>query len=101
MIKNDPRECHTWKDEIFGPVATIHTFKTFDEALEMANDSRYGLQAGVFTRDVGNAKKAGETLEFGGVLSTRCRPSAPTRCPTAASRTRATPARAPTTRFMS
>jgi acyl-CoA reductase-like NAD-dependent aldehyde dehydrogenase len=68
VIKNDPAECHTWKDEIFGPVATIHTFKTFDEALEMANDSRYGLQAGVFTRDVGNAKKAGETLEFGGVL---------------------------------
>src|SRR5919108_3968390 len=68
VIRNDPPECHTWKDEIFGPVATIHTFKTFDEALEMANDSRYGLQAGVFTRDVGNAKKAGEVLEFGGVL---------------------------------
>jgi acyl-CoA reductase-like NAD-dependent aldehyde dehydrogenase len=68
VIKGEPRECHTWKDEIFGPVATIHTFKTFDEALEMANDSRYGLQAGVFTRDVGNAKKAAETLEFGGVL---------------------------------
>jgi acyl-CoA reductase-like NAD-dependent aldehyde dehydrogenase len=68
VIRGEPKECHTWKDEIFGPVATIHTFKTFDEALEMANDSRYGLQAGVFTRDVGNAKKAGETLEFGGVL---------------------------------
>src|SRR6478736_1834356 len=68
VIRNEPKQCHTWKDEIFGPVATIHTFKTFDEALEMANDSRYGLQAGVFTRDVGNAKKAGETLEFGGVL---------------------------------
>ena len=34
----------------------------------MANDSRYGLQAGVFTRDVSKAKHAGETLEFGGVL---------------------------------
>jgi acyl-CoA reductase-like NAD-dependent aldehyde dehydrogenase len=68
VIRGEPRKAHTWKDEIFGPVATIHTFETFDEALEMANDSRYGLQAGVFTRDVGNAKKAGETLEFGGVL---------------------------------
>jgi acyl-CoA reductase-like NAD-dependent aldehyde dehydrogenase len=68
VIRNDPRECHTWRDEIFGPVATIHTFKDLDEALEMANDSRYGLQAGVFTRDVGNAIKAGQTLEFGGVL---------------------------------
>src|SRR3954467_2557351 len=68
VIKGEPRECHTWKDEIFGPVATIHTFSSFDEALEMANDSRYGLQAGVFTRDVGNAIKAAETLEFGGVM---------------------------------
>jgi acyl-CoA reductase-like NAD-dependent aldehyde dehydrogenase len=68
VIRNEPRECHTWKDEIFGPVATIHTFKDFEEALEMANDSRYGLQAGVFTRDVGRAIKAGQTLEFGGVL---------------------------------
>jgi acyl-CoA reductase-like NAD-dependent aldehyde dehydrogenase len=68
VIKGEPRTCRTWKDEIFGPVATIHTFKTFDEALELANDSRYGLQAGVFTRDVGKAIKAGETLEFGGVM---------------------------------
>jgi acyl-CoA reductase-like NAD-dependent aldehyde dehydrogenase len=68
VIKGEPRECHTWKDEIFGPVATIHTFKDFDEALAMANDSRYGLQAGVFTRDVGKAIKAGNTLEFGGVM---------------------------------
>jgi acyl-CoA reductase-like NAD-dependent aldehyde dehydrogenase len=68
VIRGEPKDCHTWKDEIFGPVATIHTFKTFDEGLAMANDSRYGLQAGVFTRDIGNGKKAGETLEFGGVL---------------------------------
>src|SRR4051812_47255458 len=68
VIRNDPRKCHTWKDEIFGPVATVHTFKSFDEALAMANDSRYGLQAGVFTRDVGRAIAAGQTLEFGGVL---------------------------------
>jgi acyl-CoA reductase-like NAD-dependent aldehyde dehydrogenase len=68
VIKNDPRECSTWKDEIFGPVATIHTFKTFDEGLEMANDSRFGLQAGVFTRDLGLALEAANRLEFGGVL---------------------------------
>src|SRR4051794_28785728 len=68
VIKGEPRSCRTWKDEIFGPVATIHTFKSFDEALELANDSRYGLQAGVFTRDVGRAIQAGQTLEFGGVL---------------------------------
>jgi acyl-CoA reductase-like NAD-dependent aldehyde dehydrogenase len=68
VIKGDPPECHTWRDEIFGPVATIHTFKTFDEAIEMANDARFGLQAGVFTRDLGLAIEAGNRLEFGGVL---------------------------------
>jgi acyl-CoA reductase-like NAD-dependent aldehyde dehydrogenase len=68
VLKNDPPQCHTWKDEIFGPVATIHTFKSFDEAIEMANDSRYGLQAGVFTRDIGRGIDAGNRLEFGGVL---------------------------------
>ncbi|HVQ59368.1 MAG TPA: aldehyde dehydrogenase family protein, partial [Solirubrobacterales bacterium] len=50
------------------PVATITRFSQFDEALELANDSRYGLQAGVFTRDVGLGLKAARTLEFGGVL---------------------------------
>ncbi|HEX5893270.1 MAG TPA: aldehyde dehydrogenase family protein, partial [Solirubrobacterales bacterium] len=68
VIKGDPPECHTWRDEIFGPVATIHTFETFDEAIEMANDARFGLQAGVFTRDLGLAIEAGNRLEFGGVL---------------------------------
>ncbi|HZA58940.1 MAG TPA: aldehyde dehydrogenase family protein [Solirubrobacterales bacterium] len=68
VIKGDPPECHTWRDEIFGPVATIHTFKTFDEAIEMANEARFGLQAGVFTRDLGLAIEAGNRLEFGGVL---------------------------------
>jgi acyl-CoA reductase-like NAD-dependent aldehyde dehydrogenase len=68
VIRNDPRECHTWKDEIFGPVATIHTFNSFDEAIELANDARFGLQAGVFTRDVGLAIEAGKRLEFGATL---------------------------------
>jgi acyl-CoA reductase-like NAD-dependent aldehyde dehydrogenase len=68
VIRNDPRECHTWKDEIFGPVATIHAFGSFDEAIELANDARFGLQAGVFTRDVGLAIEAGKRLEFGATL---------------------------------
>lgn len=54
--------------EVFGPVVTITRFREFDDALAQANSSSYGLQAGVFTRDVGRALRAGRTLEFGGVL---------------------------------
>ena len=41
---------------------------SFDEAIELANDAKFGLQAGVFTRDIGRGLAAGERLEFGGVL---------------------------------
>jgi acyl-CoA reductase-like NAD-dependent aldehyde dehydrogenase len=68
VIANPPADAKVWCEEIFGPVATISRFPDFDEALEMANDSKYGLQAGVFTRDMGLGIKAGETLQFGGVL---------------------------------
>ena len=68
LIANPNLEARVWCEEIFGPVATIHRFSDFGQALEMANDSRYGLQAGVFTRDIGNGLEAARTLEFGGVL---------------------------------
>ena len=54
--------------EVFGPVVAIQSFSDFDEALQRANDTRYGLQAGVFTADVSKAIKAARTLDFGGVL---------------------------------
>ncbi|HNC15559.1 MAG TPA: aldehyde dehydrogenase family protein, partial [Solirubrobacterales bacterium] len=68
LIEGPSREAKVWCEEIFGPVATVDRFSDFDEALARANDSKFGLQAGVFTRDVGNGLKAGNTLEFGGVL---------------------------------
>jgi acyl-CoA reductase-like NAD-dependent aldehyde dehydrogenase len=54
--------------ELFGPVMTMRSFADFDDAIAMANDSRYGLQAGVFTRDIERAMHAFETLEVGGVV---------------------------------
>jgi acyl-CoA reductase-like NAD-dependent aldehyde dehydrogenase len=68
LLESPPKEAKVWCEEIFGPVATVDTFSSFDEALELANASKFGLQAGVFTRDVGKALQAGNTLEFGGII---------------------------------
>jgi acyl-CoA reductase-like NAD-dependent aldehyde dehydrogenase len=68
VIREPSREAKVWCEEIFGPVATVNTFSSFHEAIEMANDAKYGLQAGIFTHDLGLALEAGGRLEFGGVL---------------------------------
>jgi acyl-CoA reductase-like NAD-dependent aldehyde dehydrogenase len=68
LIGAPPKSAKVWCEEIFGPVATVDTFSEFSEGLEMANDSKFGLQAGVFTRDMGRGLEAAGTLEFGGVL---------------------------------
>ncbi len=68
LLGSPPREAKVWCEEIFGPVATIDRYTDFNEALRMANDSKFGLQAGVFTRDMGRGLEAARTLEFGGVL---------------------------------
>jgi acyl-CoA reductase-like NAD-dependent aldehyde dehydrogenase len=54
--------------EVFGPVVTVQSYSTFDEALALANDTRYGLQAGVFTANLPKAMQAARTLEFGGIM---------------------------------
>lgn len=54
--------------EIFGPVVVIIPYKTFDEAIAIANDTKYGLQAGVFTSDVKLAIKAAKEIASGGVI---------------------------------
>jgi acyl-CoA reductase-like NAD-dependent aldehyde dehydrogenase len=55
-------------EEAFAPVLTLHRYQNFDEALAFLNDSQFGLQAGVFTRDLGLAMRAFAELEAGGVL---------------------------------
>ena len=54
--------------EVFGPVVGIATYTDYEDALARANASDYGLQAAVFTNDVGKALRAAEVLDFGGVL---------------------------------
>jgi acyl-CoA reductase-like NAD-dependent aldehyde dehydrogenase len=64
-VESEMRVC---TEEIFAPVATLSTFSDFESALTEANNTRYGLQAGVFTRNMERAFLAAERLETGGVM---------------------------------
>ena len=54
-----------WKEEVFGPVLPIRTFKNYSEAIEMANDTPYGLGGYVFTKDKDLGTKAARDLTTG------------------------------------
>jgi acyl-CoA reductase-like NAD-dependent aldehyde dehydrogenase len=54
-------------EEVFGPVITLTRTRSLDEAIELANSTRYGLQAGIFTENINTALRAAAQLEFGGV----------------------------------
>jgi len=56
-----------FQEEIFGPVVSVTTFKDFDEAIAIANDTLYGLGAGVWTRDANTAFRAGRAIQAGRV----------------------------------
>jgi glyceraldehyde-3-phosphate dehydrogenase (NADP+) len=55
-------------EEVFAPVTTVTAYKDFDDALATINASLYGLQAGVFTRDLGKMMKAWDRLDVGGIM---------------------------------
>ncbi len=57
-----------WTEEVFGPVVLLESYRDFDEALEKLNSSRYGLQAGVFTKNYPLIQKARDQLEVGCVV---------------------------------
>jgi glyceraldehyde-3-phosphate dehydrogenase (NADP+) len=68
VLEKVTRDLKVWREEVFGPVVVLAPFADFAQALELANDSVYGLQAGVFTRNLAHAWQAFETLEVGGVI---------------------------------
>lgn len=61
-------DCDASAEEAFGPLAVLIPFTDYDEALKEVNNSRYGLQAGIFTRDIYKAHRAWDVLEVGGVV---------------------------------
>ncbi|WP_027069465.1 aldehyde dehydrogenase family protein [Novilysobacter defluvii] len=68
LLEGVPRDARLYRDEVFGPVALMEPFDDFDDALARVNDSRFGLQAGVFTGSLDHAMRAWDTLEVGGVV---------------------------------
>lgn len=62
------REMKVMCSEVFAPIVSVLPCETFDEALEMADDSVYGLQAGIYTSDINKAFKAVKRLDVGGVI---------------------------------
>lgn len=58
-------ECRTAQEEIFGPVVTLHAFDTEEQALALANGTRYGLSASIWTQDVGKAHRFSQALDTG------------------------------------
>jgi acyl-CoA reductase-like NAD-dependent aldehyde dehydrogenase len=68
LLEDAPRESDVCAQEAFGPVAVLSRFRDFDAALAELNDSDFGLQAGIFTRDWIRAQQAWDELEVGGVL---------------------------------
>jgi len=61
-------EMKVCSQEVFGPVVAVQTYRDLDEALALANTTRYGLQGAIFTADLGVAMRAARELDFGGVL---------------------------------
>ena len=68
LLENVPPDQKLCTEEAFGPVAVLSKFDDFTVALDEVNDSRFGLQAGIFTRDLFKAHLAWDTLEVGGVV---------------------------------
>jgi acyl-CoA reductase-like NAD-dependent aldehyde dehydrogenase len=68
VLTNVNAQMKVISEEVFAPVASVISCDDFDESLRQANDSRFGLQVGVFTRDIERVFKAVKHLNFGGVI---------------------------------
>ena len=68
LLEDVPTDQAICVEEAFGPVAVLSQFSDFDDALRQVNDSEFGLQAGIFTRDIYKIQKAWDELDVGGVI---------------------------------
>jgi glyceraldehyde-3-phosphate dehydrogenase (NADP+) len=68
LLENVSRDQKLWTEEVFGPVAVLEKFSNFDEAIDLVNDSNFGLQVGVFTDSLNNMNKSFDYIEVAGVM---------------------------------
>lgn len=68
ILTNTDPEMRVVAEEIFAPVVVVEKFSDFRDAVDLANQSKFGLQAGVFTQDLTNTNYAADNLEYGGVI---------------------------------
>lgn len=68
ILTNTNKKMKVFSEEVFGPVVIIEKFNTFQEAIDLVNDSDYGLQVGVFTNQIDLMKQAHNKLEVGGII---------------------------------
>ena len=68
LLENVSRDAKAFTEEAFGPLAILSKFTDFEAALDEVNDSKFGLQAGIFTRDLFKALNAWDRLDVGGVV---------------------------------
>jgi acyl-CoA reductase-like NAD-dependent aldehyde dehydrogenase len=68
ILTNTSPEMNVRCQEIFGPVITVEPYQTFDDAIAKVNESDFGLQAGLFTRDIDRAMLAHREIEVGGLI---------------------------------
>jgi acyl-CoA reductase-like NAD-dependent aldehyde dehydrogenase len=67
VIANASPDLKVSCEEVFGPVVTVNRYRTLDEAIELANGTKYGLQGAIFTGSLESALKAASELDFGGI----------------------------------
>ena len=68
LLEGVDRDTKLYREEAFGPVAILSKFERFEDALNEVNDSKFGLQAGLFTRDLYKMMRAWDRLDVGGVV---------------------------------
>jgi acyl-CoA reductase-like NAD-dependent aldehyde dehydrogenase len=72
LLENVPPDQPLVREEVFGPVATLEPYDEFEDAIDRVNSSSYGLQAGIYVRDVSLLMRAFERLEVGAVVHDDC-----------------------------